>query len=81
MKIIDTDILIDLSYDIDQALNVVASLRASKETIAISVISQMEFLIGCPNRDELEAGKEFLRGLFEILPLNAKISAVSSFAP
>ena len=49
MKLIDTDILIDYSHEIDAAIHFLEPLWDGEE-LAISIINAMELLIGCQNK-------------------------------
>lgn len=70
--IIDTDILIDYSRGIEKAKSSIVEFEKTNR-IAISVISQLELMAGCENKNEFKLLKSFLKG-FEIIPLNSKIS-------
>jgi predicted nucleic acid-binding protein len=58
--IVDTDILIDVSREISIAINRL-QLEANNSTLAISTITQMELIVGCRNKTELQNLKKFLR--------------------
>ncbi len=68
----DTDILIDVGRREEIAI---ARLEAEAQTstLAISVITQMEMLVGCRNQTELQILERFIRR-FEIVKLNEAIS-------
>lgn len=63
--LIDTDVLIDVA---------VASLQRVEEEagIGISIITQMELMVGCQNKKEFLVLENFLQG-FEIIDLNKTI--------
>jgi len=69
---VDTDILIDVGRREEIAI---ARLEAEAQTstLAISVITQMEMLVGCRNQTELQILERFIRR-FEIVKLNEAIS-------
>jgi predicted nucleic acid-binding protein len=69
--LIDTDVLIDVGRKIDIA---VASLQRVEEAAVpgISIITQMELMVGCQNKKEFLVLENFLQG-FEIISLNKTI--------
>ena len=69
MKLIDTDILIDLSHEILAAEQFLETLRNSGEALAISAITRMELVEGCRNKRELTETIEFL-GEFKLIHLS-----------
>lgn len=70
--LIDTDILIDVGKGIKQAVNTLD--RMEDETVlGISVITQMELIVGCRNKSELRVVEKFLRH-FSIIHLNDPVS-------
>ena len=58
--LVDTDILIDVSRGIPTAINRLKS-EAITSTLAISSITQMELIVGCRNKTELQNLEKFLR--------------------
>jgi len=70
--LIDTDILIDIARNIDKAI---ARLKKESKSnqLCISIITQMELIIGCRNKQELFALEKFLQG-FDILNIDDSIS-------
>ena len=58
--LVDTDILIDVSRGISIAINRLQS-EAKSSTLAISTITQMELIVGCRNKKELQHLEKFLR--------------------
>jgi predicted nucleic acid-binding protein len=70
--IVDTDVLIDIGRGVEEA---VASLEQieQRSSPTISVVTQMELLIGCQNKAELRKLDRFLRR-FHIVKLNERIS-------
>ena len=58
--LIDTDVLIDVSRGIPIAINRLKS-EANNSILAISTITQMELLVGCRNKTELQNLEKFLR--------------------
>lgn len=70
--LVDTDILIDVGKGINQAVTTLD--RMEDETVlGISVITQMELIIGCRNKSELRVVEKFLHR-FSIIRLNEAIS-------
>jgi predicted nucleic acid-binding protein len=70
--IVDTDILIDVSREIPIAINRL-QLEANNSTLAISTITQMELIVGCRNKTELQNLKKFLRR-YVIIKVNELIT-------
>lgn len=70
--LIDTDLLIDLANN-----ESIAKERLVKESekflLTISIITELELIVGCRNKQELEALDKFLRQ-FSIFQLNREIS-------
>ncbi len=66
--VIDTDILIDAGRHVEEA---VARLDQEEQTaiLATSVVTQMELIVGCRNKQELNTLERFLKR-FEIITLN-----------
>ena len=58
--LVDTDILIDVSRSMPTAINRL-KLEANTSTLAISSITQMELIVGCRNKTELQNLEKFLR--------------------
>lgn len=58
--LIDTDILIDVSRGIPIAINRLQS-ELENSTLAISSITQMELIVGCRNKTELQSLEKFLQ--------------------
>ena len=75
VTLIDTDILIDAASLICEAVNCLNSLE-NASTLAVSVITQMELVVGCRNKSELRKMEQFL-GRFQIIPLNEQISSIA----
>lgn len=72
LVVVDTDILIDVSRGVLQAIDSLNTLEAQSEVV-ISVITQMELIVGCQNKQELHQLERFLQR-FRIVPLNNEIS-------
>lgn len=69
MTLLDTDILIDAARGITEAKDYLKDLDA-RDVAAISVMTQMEMIVGCRNKAELQKLDKFL-SQFQILPLDA----------
>ncbi|MFN7943992.1 MAG: type II toxin-antitoxin system VapC family toxin [Blastocatellia bacterium] len=70
--IIDTDILIDAGRGNADAI--ACLLRLEQQSIlAVSVVTQMELIVGCSNKSELQALEIFLRR-FQVLKITDQIS-------
>jgi hypothetical protein len=75
VTIIDTDLLIDAGRDIHEAIEFLERL-GSETPLAISVITQMELIVGCQSKQELRSVEKFL-SRFEIISLNEQISKLA----
>lgn len=75
MTLIDTDILIDVGKGISEAIDLLKSIKDSS-TAAISVVTQMELIVGCRDKTELREVDKFLRQ-FQIIAIDETISARS----
>jgi len=73
LVVIDTDILIDASRDVNEALNCLDQI-ARGAALAVSVITEMELIVGCRNKTEL---RRFLNR-FRVLSLSERISDVAA---
>ncbi len=69
--IVDTDILIDAAWQVSEAVNCLDSIE-QKSALAISVVTQMELVVGCRNKTELRNMERFLQR-FQVLKLNEQI--------
>jgi predicted nucleic acid-binding protein len=74
--LIDTDIMIDLAAEIDAAINSLDVLE-QHSTLAVSVITEMELVVGCRNKTELRNTQRILER-FQIVSLTEKISTTAS---
>jgi predicted nucleic acid-binding protein len=70
--IIDTDILIDAGSGVLEAVNCLQNLKASSG-LAISIITQMELMVGCRNKAELQTLLNFLKQ-FYIIKIDQTVS-------
>ncbi len=65
--IVDTDIIIDVGRGIPEAVNCLQRLQSSSR-LAISVVTQMELIVGCTNKSELRTLEKFLQQFDLTLP-------------
>lgn len=70
--VVDTDILIDAGRSINEAVDYLQELERST-SLAVSVVTQMELIVGCRNKAELWALEQFLKR-FRVLKINEVIS-------
>lgn len=70
--IVDTDILIDCGRGVAEAVNWL-QMAETKHTVATTVVTQMELLVGCRNKSELRSVMKFLTR-FLVIQLNEGIS-------
>lgn len=70
--LVDTDVLIDAGRGVETAVTQL-EIAAQTSTLAISTITQMELIIGCRNRTQLQTLEKFFRR-FETVRLNESIS-------
>lgn len=70
--LLDSDILIDLAHGQPAAIRFLSDLE-SRAVLTISIISEMELLIGCRNKTEVGKMDKFLKG-FQVLRLSEDIS-------
>ena len=70
--LVDTDILIDLALEIQQAIERLTELEQNA-ILSVSVVTAMELAVGCRNKAELRNTERFLER-FQIHPLTEQIS-------
>jgi predicted nucleic acid-binding protein len=70
--LIDSDILIDVSRGVPEALETLERIVRDDEP-SISIVTQMELLVGCRNQHELRSLGAFLQD-FRIFKLSERIS-------
>jgi predicted nucleic acid-binding protein len=75
MKLIDTDIVIDHFHGHQAALEFLAGMLASGESLAISVVTVAEIIGGM--RPDEDARTERLLGLFTVLDVNGSVARQS----
>lgn len=75
LVIIDTDVLIDVSHNNDKAISYLENLETNFQ-LAVSLITQMELMVGCRNKQELTVLDIFLKR-FQVIQLNEAISNIA----
>ena len=70
--LIDTDVLIDYSRGIKETKEILSSLE-SNYILAISVVTQLELMVGCENKADFKSLQKFLSN-FEIIQLSKSTS-------
>ncbi|HEY9297796.1 MAG TPA: type II toxin-antitoxin system VapC family toxin [Phormidium sp.] len=70
--LIDTDVLIDVSRGIEGTLALLDTTEATA-TLTVSVITQMELMVGCRHKSEQQVIERFL-SRFEVIHVNESIS-------
>lgn len=69
--LVDTDIIIDSGRGVVEAIHCLNSIKATS-SLAISVITEMELIVGCRNKTELKTLENFLKN-FQVVSLDAVI--------
>ncbi len=72
LVVVDTDILIDAGRELNEAIACLNQIER-QSLLAISIVTQMEMIIGCRNKTELGILERFLTR-FQIIKLNEQIS-------
>jgi hypothetical protein len=72
LTVVDTDILIDVGQDIREAVECLANVE-EHSVPAVSVITQMELLVGCRNKVEQRRVERFLER-FQVMKLTERVS-------
>ena len=72
LVVVDTDILIDAGRGVGEAIACLQQMD-DQESLAVSVVTSMELVIGCRNKGELRALERFL-SRFQVIKLNERIS-------
>ena len=76
MVIVDTDILIDVGREVREAVNCLQQIE-QKFSLAVSIVTQMELIVGCRNKKELTTLEKFLER-FHIIRLDEQISDLAT---
>lgn len=72
LVLVDTDILIDVAAQNADAIDCLKHFEG-KSTLAVSAVTELELLVGCRNKAELQNTDRLLER-FQILSLNEQIS-------
>lgn len=72
LTLVDSDILIDVARGDETAIDYLAQLEG-QSTLSVSVVTQMELMVGCRNKAEFRALERFL-ARFQIVLITAAIS-------
>jgi predicted nucleic acid-binding protein len=72
VTLVDTDILIDAGRSVPKAIACLKDIKAHSR-LTISIITQMELMIGCRNKSELQKLDKFLKQ-FQLAKVNETIS-------
>jgi predicted nucleic acid-binding protein len=72
ITIVDSDILIDVARGEADAINCLLRLEQTS-VLAISVVSQMELIVGCRSKKELQDLEKFLNR-YQVLKISDRIS-------
>jgi len=72
MVIVDTDILIDAGRNVDEAVGCLQQIE-HKFSAAVSSITQIELIIGCRDKRELDSLQRFLNR-FHIIGIDEQVS-------
>jgi hypothetical protein len=70
--IVDTDVLIDVGREVEEAIASLEQIE-QRSSLTISVVTQMELLLGCQNKSEMRKLERFLQR-FHIVKMNELIS-------
>ena len=73
--VVDTDVLIDAGRGIGDAVSCLQNIERLS-SLAISVVTQMELVVGCQNKAELRALDRFLTR-FHVIKLSEQISDIA----
>ena len=72
LDVVDTDILIDASRAMDEALACLDQIE-DRLILAVSVVTEMELVVGCRDKAELRSLDRFLNR-FQVIRLNEQVS-------
>lgn len=74
--LIDSDILIDVARQVPKAINYLI-LKEKTNYLEISVITEMELIVGCRNKRELNSLRKFL-DRFRIIQIQNEVSILAA---
>lgn len=72
LTVVDTDILIDVARGDSNAIDCCQRLEKTS-TLAVSAVTQLELIVGCRNKTELQDLEKFL-SRYQILKITGQIS-------
>lgn len=72
LVVVDTDILVDAGRGVGEAIACLQQLDG-QGSLAVGVVTYMELVVGCRNKNELRALERFL-SRFQVVKLNERIS-------
>src|SRR6266571_6864244 len=72
LTLVDTDVLIDAGRGVEDAVNYLFR-KHRPSSLAVSVVTQMELMVGCRSRAELRKLDKFLKQ-FSVLKVSQQIS-------
>jgi predicted nucleic acid-binding protein len=72
VTIVDTDILIDAGRGAQEAIDCLKNIEANS-SLVVSVVTQMELIVGCRNKSELQKVDQFLKQ-FQVIKINEAIA-------
>lgn len=75
LLLIDTDVLIDFSRGIEKTKGILKNMEFDY-TLAISVVTQLELMVGCENKADFRSLQKFLSN-FEIIQLSKSTSEIA----
>lgn len=75
LTLVDTDILIDAGHGDALAITTLQDIETTSG-LSISIVTQMELVVGCRNKKELRELAKFLRR-FQVIYLSASISQMT----
>jgi len=70
--VVDTDILIDASRDVNDAVECLDQIE-QRAVLAVSAVTEMELIVGCRNKSELRTLNSFLNR-FRVVRLTEQMS-------
>jgi hypothetical protein len=72
LALVDTDILIDAAAHVEEAVDCLKYLER-QSTLVVCAVTEMELLVGCRNKAELQNTDRLLER-FQVIPLNEQVS-------
>jgi predicted nucleic acid-binding protein len=73
MILLDTDIIVDVARNMNDAINCLQKAQQLQLSLSVSSVTQMELIIGCRDKNELQTLDHFL-GRFQIIRISEQIS-------